>query len=292
MKRLVLRFGKYNVATFVIMGVGLILFLLTPLLYTLWNFDSDIPGVLIFLIGLAMWIVGLIVRIRSVKQIGWKRVRSLWHFLSTRKREATSLLFAMCGIWWIWYTYNTFEFSEFISYSALLIAATAGLAALLSLKFTRDTIRPYLAWNGTVVLGGSDEAKTLAFRIINTGSMPADNIDVKIQAFEIDEKVDLDNVSKRYTSFFDEEGKASKAELIQFPNQTWQTVVNADLTNATHTELWENLITRNVNLRLTIRYRSFRRKHKTLQTVAFDELSLSVDGREFHGISVEPQQWV
>ena len=62
MKRLMMRFGKYNVATFVIMGVGLILFLLTPLLLTVWNFDSDIPGVLIFLIGLVMWIVGFIVR--------------------------------------------------------------------------------------------------------------------------------------------------------------------------------------------------------------------------------------
>ncbi|MFC1945286.1 hypothetical protein ACFLWF_00865 [Chloroflexota bacterium] len=61
MKRLVMRFGNYNVATFVIMGVGLILFLLTPLLYSVWNFDSDIHGVLIFLIGLVMWIVGLAV---------------------------------------------------------------------------------------------------------------------------------------------------------------------------------------------------------------------------------------
>lgn len=62
MKRLVIRFGKYNVATFAIMGVGLVLFALTPLLYTVWDFDSDIPGILIFLIGLIMWIVGLIVR--------------------------------------------------------------------------------------------------------------------------------------------------------------------------------------------------------------------------------------
>ena len=68
MKRLVRKFGKYNVATFVIMGVGLITFLLTPLLLWLFDFDSDILGFLIFLIGLAMWIVGLIVRkVRSNK---------------------------------------------------------------------------------------------------------------------------------------------------------------------------------------------------------------------------------
>ena len=68
MKRLVRKFGKYNVATYIIMGVGLIVFLLTPLLLWLFDFDSDILGFLIFLIGLAMWGVGLIVRkVRSNK---------------------------------------------------------------------------------------------------------------------------------------------------------------------------------------------------------------------------------
>jgi len=69
MKRLVSKFGEYNVATFIIMSVGIILFLLTPLLLWLFDFDSDILGVLIFLIGLLLWVVGLIVRkIRGNKQ--------------------------------------------------------------------------------------------------------------------------------------------------------------------------------------------------------------------------------
>ena len=42
MKKLVSKFGKYNVAVFGIMGVGVILFLLTPLLIWLFDFDSDI----------------------------------------------------------------------------------------------------------------------------------------------------------------------------------------------------------------------------------------------------------
>ena len=70
MKRLVRKFGKYNVATFVIMGVGLILFLLTPLLLWLFDFDSDILGFLIFLIGLLMWVVWFIIRkVRSNKRV-------------------------------------------------------------------------------------------------------------------------------------------------------------------------------------------------------------------------------
>jgi hypothetical protein len=57
MKRLMMKFGKYNVTTFVIMGVGIVLFLLTPLFIGLFNFDTDIIGLFIFLIGLIMWIV-------------------------------------------------------------------------------------------------------------------------------------------------------------------------------------------------------------------------------------------
>ena len=67
MKRLVQKFGKYNLTTFIIMGVGLILFLLTPLLLWLFDFDSDILGFLIFLIGLVMWVVGFIIK-RVVKR--------------------------------------------------------------------------------------------------------------------------------------------------------------------------------------------------------------------------------
>ena len=71
LKKLVRKFGTYNVAAFVIMGVGLILFLLTPLLIWSFDFDSDILGALIFLIGLLMWVVRFIIRkVRSDKKIG------------------------------------------------------------------------------------------------------------------------------------------------------------------------------------------------------------------------------
>ncbi len=71
MKKLVSKLGKYSIAALIIMGVGLILFLLTPLLLWLFDFDSDILGFLIFLIGLAMWTIGLMVR----KVISNKRIR-------------------------------------------------------------------------------------------------------------------------------------------------------------------------------------------------------------------------
>ena len=69
MKRLVGRFGKLITASFFVMAIGLIAFLLTPLLYGLWGIDSDLPGVLIVGIGLAICIIGIILR---KKLHGWK----------------------------------------------------------------------------------------------------------------------------------------------------------------------------------------------------------------------------
>ena len=62
MKNLLGKLGKYNIATFIVMGSGIILFLLTPLLLWLFDFDSDVLGLLIFLIGLVMYIGGLLIR--------------------------------------------------------------------------------------------------------------------------------------------------------------------------------------------------------------------------------------
>ena len=65
MNRLVKKLGKCNIATFIIMGVGVVLFLLAP---TGWGvgWDSDILGFFLFVIGLLMLVVGLIVgRVRS-----------------------------------------------------------------------------------------------------------------------------------------------------------------------------------------------------------------------------------
>jgi len=63
MKRLVATFGIHNVIAALIMIAGMILFLLTPFLYSCLNFDSDIFGVLVFLVGLVMFIVGLVIKL-------------------------------------------------------------------------------------------------------------------------------------------------------------------------------------------------------------------------------------
>jgi len=220
------------------------------------------------------------------------------HIFGTRwtKREAAIVLTVAGGmIYWVVYSYFSSPFSVFLSYIAVVVAVVAALAASISLKYTRDTIRPFLSFDGTIKLGGSHEEKTLAFKITNTGSTPADDIKVIIDAFGIGEEIDLknvSNVSKRYDKFLNEESAERQAALILFPNQSWQSVVEVNLTRENNRELWESLLSGSIKLRITIWYRSFGRKHKTIQTLAFDTLSLSSDTKQFHGISVEPQKWV
>ena len=53
------------------MAVGLLAFLLTPLLYGLWGIDSDLPGLIILFVGLAISLIGVI---RRKRLRGWRRV--------------------------------------------------------------------------------------------------------------------------------------------------------------------------------------------------------------------------
>jgi len=69
MKKLVDRFGILIVASFFVMAIGIILF--TPLLYVLWGIDTDIIGLIIFTTGLAILLLGIILK---NKLRGWKLV--------------------------------------------------------------------------------------------------------------------------------------------------------------------------------------------------------------------------
>lgn len=68
MKRIVKRYGKLMTASFFVMGIGVIVFLLTPLSMWLWDADIDISGAFIFIIGAVLCVVGSIRRVKSTKQ--------------------------------------------------------------------------------------------------------------------------------------------------------------------------------------------------------------------------------
>jgi hypothetical protein len=69
MNRLIERFGKLITSSFFIMVIGIVVFLLTIPLYSNFGIDTDIIGLVIFTIGLAICIIGVI---RRNKLHGWK----------------------------------------------------------------------------------------------------------------------------------------------------------------------------------------------------------------------------
>lgn len=71
MKKLIERFGKLITASFFVMAIGIILFLLTPLLYGQWGIDTDIIGLIILTTGVAILLIGIILR---NKLRGWKLI--------------------------------------------------------------------------------------------------------------------------------------------------------------------------------------------------------------------------
>ena len=65
------RFGKLITAAFFVIGLGVLLFLLTPLFYGQWGLDTDLLGLIILTTGLAIMLIGVI---RRKKLHGWKLV--------------------------------------------------------------------------------------------------------------------------------------------------------------------------------------------------------------------------
>ncbi len=61
MQKMVERFGKLTVASFIIMGVGLVAFLSTPI-WLQFGIDTDMPGFFTLIAGVALFFIGLIRR--------------------------------------------------------------------------------------------------------------------------------------------------------------------------------------------------------------------------------------
>jgi small-conductance mechanosensitive channel len=69
MNRLVNRFGRLITASFIVMVIGIIVFVLSLPLYMYADIDTDVIGFIIFTIGVALLIIGII---RRNKLGGWK----------------------------------------------------------------------------------------------------------------------------------------------------------------------------------------------------------------------------
>src|SRR4030042_3044412 len=60
MMKKIKKLGKLKITSFIIMGIGLVIFLLTPLFLFLWEMDTDIIGIIILFLGIVIYIAGVL----------------------------------------------------------------------------------------------------------------------------------------------------------------------------------------------------------------------------------------
>jgi hypothetical protein len=128
------------------------------------------------------------------------------------------------GLAFIIYSFVTIEANESLIYVAVVVAACAAIASLLSFQWARDTIRPFVYFRGDIDVGGTEANKHITFHIGNSGQIPASNVRINIVPFGIEEEMTIGNIGKIY-SF-----PKGRDELIMiFPTRGFQWVEEFDM---------------------------------------------------------------
>lgn len=171
-----------------------------------------------------------------------------------------------------------------IALTALLVASIAAISNLLSLQWSRNTVRPFLFFGGgTVRVDASGDYMTIPFRIYNSGSLPATNVDVDIDFFACEEEVTEDNLGSRFSP-----ASVLSARTMILPNSDFTNRYILDLKDSNDSELWKHIEQGQVKVRLRISYESLGRKHATIQT---QQISSPAWDKGLALLPIPPQTW-
>ncbi len=189
-------------------------------------------------------------------------------------------------LWGLFYLYSKEEYDQqyAISLTALLVASIATVANLLSLQWSRDTIRPFLFHFPDTIQ--TEQVKTnmrISFKIHNSGSLPATNIEVDIDFFASNEEVTEDNISNRFML-------ATKLPItpMLLPNCNYTADYILNLKDKNDLEQWNAFSQGKAKVRLRISYESQGRKHTTIQT---EEICKPEWENRLVFTPIPPQKW-
>lgn len=69
MKKIIKKLGVYNSIAVLVMIIGVVLYLLTPVFLRInSNWDTDIIGLMVFVLGVALLVAGIVVRALGKKR--------------------------------------------------------------------------------------------------------------------------------------------------------------------------------------------------------------------------------
>lgn len=180
-----------------------------------------------------------------------------------------------------------------IAGAAALFAGVSAIAACRSLELTRDTMRAWVFVQGTIHLGNASALQmrkgisTLELDLRNTGTAPAEVLEVKVQPFKKDEQINLENTSAKYQI-----QHIPHEVFLVFPGSSWHPMLNLDMGKTQDRRLLQDLVQGLIKLRLTTRYKyePSQTEHRTVQTFEYDQLSPSADGAKLDGFARQPQK--
>ncbi len=183
------------------------------------------------------------------------------------------------------YLWTTLGEERFISIAALAFAGVAAIVNILSLIFIGQSIRPFVSSpGGTHSIHIKQKYVMIEFKIQNTGSVPANNVQTDIDFFHENEEVTEDNLSTVYHPSVNQEDK----HFILFPNSICVVLFTLNLSDDNDMQLGKDMTQGQAKYRLRITYRNFGRKHKTIQTQQLAKIELE-DNTQAQPIS--PQFW-
>ena len=214
-----------------------------------------------------------------------KRARTSGFSWSRRQTVILVITIVIVGAWGCFYSFAVEHYGHqyAIALTALLVASIATIGTLLALKWTRDTVRPFISSFGTIPISHTPDTVTLTFKMQNSGSIPGSDVHTDIDFFDEDEEVTEDNVSKRY-----QPPNRQSSYGLMLPNDIHYEKYILDLTDKDDVELWENITEGKVKLRLRTMYESLGRKHLTIQTERIVKLK---GQKELQLIPFPPQKW-
>lgn len=178
----------------------------------------------------------------------------------------------------------TYDIPLAISLGAFAVATVAAISNLLSLKWSRDAVRPFLYYlSDSVDLDRTKDYVKLAFKIFNSGSLPATNINVDIDFFGKDEEIKGNNTSKIYSV-------ATKEPITPMilPNDYFTEQYIFNLKDINDVKMLQDVEQGKTKIRMRISYSSLDREHLTVETFSLSKPEWET---KLQFIPIEPQSW-
>lgn len=153
----------------------------------------------------------------------------------------------------VWNLFANLEYTYFLASLAIVVAAVAGVGTLLSLKWTRDTVRPFLSITAReFILHEEGDWGFIKLTMRNLGSLPAEEVSIDISSFMSEREGESEKLFDTQRLF---------DALVIFPNQ------EGEIMYTVTPVLFPEFVRKGAKLHVKIKYKSIHKECETLRAI-------------------------